>query len=78
MYSFFVLGLVPGTNFQITFRAWINIISLTLTAACLIYLRRLRRLNTPAPSLAASAHQLLPDYLLLTCVRGYNRLAIES
>lgn len=24
MYSFFVLGLIPGTNFQITFQVWLD------------------------------------------------------
>jgi hypothetical protein len=45
MYSFLVLGLVPGTNLQITFRAWINIIALGLSVVCLAYLKRVRRLN---------------------------------
>jgi sulfite exporter TauE/SafE len=34
MYSFIVLGLVPGTNLQITFQGWL----LILTAALLLIL----------------------------------------
>jgi hypothetical protein len=42
MYSFLVLGIIPGTNFQITFGAWLNIIGLTLVAICMLYLYRRR------------------------------------
>jgi hypothetical protein len=30
MYSFLVLGIIPGTNLQITFQVWLNTIGLLL------------------------------------------------
>ena len=42
MYSFFVLGLIPGTNFQITFQVWFDMVELLVVAYGLIYLHRLR------------------------------------
>lgn len=35
MYNFLVLGLIPGTNIQITLRSWI--VSVTLALAYLAY-----------------------------------------
>jgi uncharacterized protein (DUF983 family) len=40
MYSFFVLGIIPGTNFQITFGAWTNIAAALAIVVLLITLRR--------------------------------------
>lgn len=52
MYSFLVLGLIPGTNLQITFQDWLNIILLTIAGSgiALLYLRR---------------HQLLDDLYIV-------------
>lgn len=47
MYSFFVLGLIPGTTIQITFEMWIYIvadIATLLLLANVISLRRRRQL----------------------------------
>lgn len=46
MYAFFVLGLVPGTNFQITFQVWLDVILLMvagLATASLFQLERQRK-----------------------------------
>ena len=65
MYSFFVLGLVPGTNIQITFQIWLD--SLLLLAICLLAasLYRLNRVTNSwlimriAPLSADLVHQRL-------------------
>jgi hypothetical protein len=43
MYSFLVLGLIPGTNIQITFQTWRNAIVVVLCIVAIAQLRRLRR-----------------------------------
>ena len=45
MYSFFVLGLVPGTNFQITFQVWLDAALLAVAAVACIALYRLEHLD---------------------------------
>jgi hypothetical protein len=45
MYSFLVLGLIPGTNFQITFKAWLNIIGTLMVAVCSVYLRHIHKVR---------------------------------
>lgn len=40
MYSFLVLGLVPGTNLQITFNTWLDMIGLALAGFGVAYLYR--------------------------------------
>lgn len=39
MYNFLVLGLVPGTNIQITFKAWLYALTLGLLAYLLVSYR---------------------------------------
>jgi large-conductance mechanosensitive channel len=43
MYSFLVLGVVPGTNIQITFGVWLSMLAafVVAAAAVLLYLRRI-------------------------------------
>ena len=38
MYSFFVLGLVPGTNFQISFTMWLQSVEAVVIAVLLVKL----------------------------------------
>lgn len=44
MYSFFVLGLVPGTSIQITFRMWFDVVSalIFITLGCRLLLTQHR------------------------------------
>jgi uncharacterized protein HemY len=61
MYSFLVLGLVPGTNIQISFQAWLYMAALLLLVVILLKspLRRLLELGqASAPRLPLHANQL--------------------
>ena len=40
MYSFIVLGLVPGTNFQITFQVWLDSLLLLVAGLACVWLFR--------------------------------------
>ena len=61
VYSFFVLGIIPGINIQINFQGWLNLLGLTLVAGALLWLHRqhhliadelaLERLPLPASQL---------------------------
>lgn len=42
MYSFFVLGLVPGTTFQITFQVWLDAVLIVVMIAMLTGIYRHR------------------------------------
>jgi hypothetical protein len=42
MYSFFVLGLVPGTNFQITFQVCIDALEVSVALVGMICLYKIR------------------------------------
>ncbi len=42
MYNFVVLGLVPGTQFQITFLWWLASIGVALSARLILTMRRRR------------------------------------
>jgi hypothetical protein len=42
MYAFLVLGLIPGTNIQISFQAWLVIAPLLLVAAIVLSPRVLK------------------------------------
>lgn len=46
MYAFLVLGLIPGTNIQISFWAWILIVGMVLVAAKRYKPQLQLRLNT--------------------------------
>jgi hypothetical protein len=37
LYSFFVLGLVPGTSFQITFLVWLDLLLFSIETSCVIW-----------------------------------------
>jgi hypothetical protein len=59
MYSFLVLGLVPGTNIQLSFQAWLIVVTVLLLLAPLIkiLLKRLiefGKATTPSQPLHAS------------------------
>jgi hypothetical protein len=43
MYTFLVLGIVPGTNIAISFQAWLDILAI-LACLALVYRKPLRRL----------------------------------
>ena len=43
MYSFFVLGLIPGTNLQITFQVWLDSLLLLIEVASIVWLYRYHR-----------------------------------
>lgn len=40
MYTFFILGLIPGTNLQITFQMWIDGLELVAAVAGLAWIYR--------------------------------------
>ena len=40
VYSFFVLGLIPGTNFQITFQVWLDCLMVVFEVAGLLWLQK--------------------------------------
>jgi len=58
MWSFLVLGIIPGTDIQINFRAWL----LALAVAGLLFvvvraaIRKLRQGGELAPSISSEAH----------------------
>ena|SRR5665213_1892287 len=56
MYSFFVLGLIPGTNFQITFQVWLDMVELSILVTGIIWLFRMHRL---VPQETEITHQRL-------------------
>lgn len=65
MYSFFVLGLIPGTNFQITFQVWFDVVEVLVAVTGILWLHRLRHplaaqleMPTPRRSLPASQFHL--------------------
>jgi hypothetical protein len=60
MYSFLILGIVPGTNLQINFQGWLNLAGLVLSTAVLLRLYRQHQLLTTifAPRLPLHASQL--------------------
>ena len=43
MYNFFVLGLIPGTNIQITFQGWLDMIEAGIAIVGMIWLYRQHR-----------------------------------
>jgi hypothetical protein len=51
MYSFIVLGLIPGTNIQITFRTWIDTALLIVCIVLSAHLYRLIKEETQAKRL---------------------------
>lgn|GEM_PF-6362657 len=53
MYSFFVLGIIPGTNIQISFGMWLAMAVTLLTAAALIRRGFKRTATNPATEQAA-------------------------
>ena len=64
MYTFFVLGLVPGTNFQITFTMWLEFVEALLLAFGLYVLgRRLIRAGRQGLLETAPISAVLPAKL---------------
>ena len=45
MYSFLVLGLIPGTNIQISFQAWLAIVAVLAIAVVKLKSQTLRHLR---------------------------------
>ncbi len=58
MYSFFILGQIPGTNLQITFQTWINVMMLAFCAWLIwhfrVYELFVKHVLTPRQPLHAS------------------------
>jgi hypothetical protein len=54
MYSFFVLGLIPGTSFQITFQQWLDCLLLVVEMVGILWLYR-RHETVVAPYLQTPA-----------------------
>ena len=50
MYSFIVLGIIPGTNIQITFTTWLNAMLVAISAVLLVRLYRLVVMQNFAPA----------------------------
>lgn len=44
--AFIVLGLIPGTQFQITFTVWLSLLIIVCDSACLLYFYRLGLFQT--------------------------------
>jgi hypothetical protein len=66
MYSFFVLGIIPGTNIQITLTTWLDSLALLVAIAALVWLNRQHRFRNfilarqsirPNPVHASQLHQ---------------------
>jgi hypothetical protein len=57
MYSFIVLGLVPGTNLQITFQAWLLVLAAVL--ALIVVIRVSYRLIVQLSMETIDVHQPL-------------------
>lgn len=57
MYSFIVLGLVPGTSFQITFEMWLQCAEL-LTLTFLLSVLAVRYTNTGRAGVVADIERL--------------------
>ena len=79
MYSFLVLGIIPGTNIQITFQGWITILGLLACGVGIYWLASHHK------TLVASftqrtvlyANQLHVRIYLLASIRGNDRLTIK-
>ena len=67
MYSFFVLGMIPGTNIQITFTTWTDV-ALFFLAVYLV--ARLYRLFTEQRGVFVSNEHHAPLYANQLHVRG--------
>lgn len=73
MYAFFVLGIVPGTNFQITFQVWLDCLLTVIEAAGLLWLYQQRCLD--------ELQQLVPVVLSATagfCQAACHRLLTQG
>ena len=68
MYSFFVLGLIPGTNFQITFQVWLDSLLLLIEVPCAAWLYRRYRYEND---------QYIPLGVLLAC-HYYYALGLQT
>lgn len=56
MYSFLVLGLIPGTSIQISFQAWLDMVAAMPIVAALIKLCWYRHPATAAASIRQPLH----------------------
>lgn len=57
MYNFFVLGLVPGTDIQITFAMWLESTLLLAGSVYLLYYHASRRRVVLPPTLSPEANE---------------------
>ena len=57
MYNFFVLGLIPGTNIEITFAMWLEFVLLTFVSVYALHYIRLQKRLAMTPSLSPEAEQ---------------------
>ncbi len=52
MYSFFVLGQIPGTSITISFSMWLTLCLLAITTYLGIRVHRRKLADTPLPTIA--------------------------
>ena len=57
MYNFFVLGLIPGTNIEITFAMWLEFLLLTLISVYALHYVRLQKQPVASPALSPAAEE---------------------
>jgi len=62
MYSFFVLGLIPGTNFQITWQVWIDSLLLVVEAMSMLWLYRRHAAELAPYFHASTARPLIYEF----------------
>ncbi|HSW36806.1 MAG TPA: hypothetical protein VLG37_00350 [Candidatus Saccharimonadales bacterium] len=66
MYNFIVLGLIPGTDIQITFQMWLNAAGLIVALIALAWLYNQHRQPLPALKISYNGlHQILQGHLAL-------------
>ena len=58
MYSFFVLGIVPGTNIQITFTQWLVCLGVICEVICIAFLARHWHVTAHQPNSTLPNHSL--------------------
>lgn len=74
MYNFFVLGLVPGTDIQITFLMWCDVVGLLACVFMIVRVAHLhRQLNTLPPTIGSESP--LEITLLARQVQLIHRIA---
>lgn len=73
MYSFFVLGIVPGTNIQITFTQWLVCLGIICELICVVHLVRRWHLGGRQPNFYVN----LPNHSLQKLELGLHTPTIS-